>query len=156
MTDITAWRITKTRYVNTAFDGEGARRYPGRWNSRGTPMVYAASTQSLAMLEMLVHLEQEDILHAHYALIPVMFSHTQVLVVEPGDLPADWRDLLPSGASRGLGDRWSREAASLVLAVPSVVVPAEQNYLINPLHPEVSSLRIGEPEPLVFDRRLLG
>ena len=54
---ITAWRIVRARFADSAFDGEGARRYGGRWNSRGTRMVYTAGSQALAALEMLVHLD---------------------------------------------------------------------------------------------------
>lgn len=118
-------------------------------------MVYTASTQSLAMLEMLVHLEREDILFGAYSLIPVTFPASRMLALEPSGLPTDWRDLLPSEASRSLGDRWSSDLASLVLGVPSVVVPTELNYLINPSHPDVSGLNIGKAQPLVFDGRLL-
>lgn len=136
---LSAWRIVNARYVATAFQGEGARRFGGRWNSKGTPIIYTAGSQALAVLEMLVHLEAADLL-SHYRLIPVTFDESLVKVLEPRSLPANWRRRPTPRSARAIGDEWVASNASAVLRVPSVVVPSESNYLLNVMHPDFPRL----------------
>jgi RES domain-containing protein len=149
---LTAWRIAKRKHAANAFDGEGARQFPGRWNNRGTPMIYTASTPSLAMLELLVHLEAEDILTTTYCRISVEFPVADCVDIG-GQLPKDWKLDPPPASTRVVGDAWIVNATSLVLAVPSVISPVEQNYLINPRHPDFQKISIGKPEALKYDPR---
>jgi RES domain-containing protein len=152
------WRITQARYTGGpgggAFSGEGARRYGGRWNSRGTPVAYTAGSRSLALLEILVHLDSSRLLH-RYVLLPIRFAAGHVEHLDAGDLPDDWRSHPAPASTQSLGDAWARETRSPVLQVPSVVVPSEPNYIINPLHPDFPELTIGTAEPLDVDPRLL-
>lgn len=151
----TFYRICKTKYAATAFDGEGARLYGGRWNSVGTRMVYAASTLSLAILEILVHLENEDVL-PNYSYIAVRCPENVIKnAAEITKLPKDWQSSPAPKELQQIGDNWINKNASAVLAVPSAVVPIELNYLLNPAHPDFSALEIGEPERLTLDSRLL-
>jgi RES domain-containing protein len=151
---LTAWRLVKTRYAGTAFDGEGARRYGGRWNSPGTLVAYAAGTASLAVLEVLVHVELGAVLPS-YSLIAVEFDDAYMEMLRPTALPEDWWVSPPSGATQSIGDRWIQEGRSAVLCVPSTVIGTERNYLFNVAHPDFSHVRVGKPEPFVFDARLL-
>ena len=151
---MTLWRIVKKKFVSTAFDGEGARQFPGRWNNRGVPMVYTSSTPSLAMLEILVQLEADEILTEYYYRIGAEIPDKNLCEIAR-DLPEDW-NLHPSPAStRILGDSWVKSGASLVLIVPSVISPVENNYLINPKHPSFAKIKIGKPEAFTFDDRFL-
>jgi RES domain-containing protein len=150
----TGWRIVKSRYASTAFDGEGARLYGGRWNSPGTRMVYTSSTVSLAVLEVLVHLQEASILSS-YSLISASFNDVFVEHVDRSTLPDGWRTYPAPSELQHIGDEWVRSRSSAVLEVPSVIVERESNYLLNPTHPNFSSLVIGEPEPFTFDERLL-
>ncbi len=150
---LTVWRITTRRFVDTAFSGEGARLFGGRWNRPGKSLVYTAESRSLALLEMLV---QDDPLRAHYVLIP---AHVPDMVsreeMDINALPAGWRNQEERTQLQALGASWLRESRSCVLAVPSAVVPAELNFLINPLHPDFTRIKLGEPEPLETDLRLI-
>jgi RES domain-containing protein len=148
-----AWRITKQKYVKTAFNGEGARLYGGRWNSPGTAMIYASQSQSLAVLELLVHLESPELLHS-YLLIEVWLPNSYVSDLDLSNLPANWKaDPTPSNV-RAVGDEWVAGAKSTALRVPSALVPGESNFLLNPRHPDFGKLRIGQPLPFQFDPRL--
>lgn len=151
---ITAYRITKTKHSATAFDGEGARLYGGRWNSIGTRMVYVAGSRSLATLEILVHTEEISTIAGHYSIIPITIPERLVLRIQPNELPSQWNSLEPLTETQLFGDRWVADGKSPVLEVPSAVTNEEQNYLINPLHPDFKSIDIGEPEPLRIDPRL--
>ena len=151
---MTGWRIVKSRYAAAAFDGEGARLYGGRWNSPGTPMVYTSSTISLAVLEVLVHLQEANLLSS-YSLISASFDDALVERLDHSMLPDGWRTYLAPSELQRIGDEWVRSQRSAVLEVPSVIVVRESNYLLNPTHPDFSSVVIGEPEPFTFDERLL-
>lgn len=148
-----AWRIVKVRHAATAFDGEGARRYGGRWNSTGTRLVYTSGTRALAALETLVHLNPPIVLQ--YVAIPVAFDAALVETIPPSALPADWTEAPPPPSTRRTGDLWVTQARSAVLEVPSVIIPGEPNYLLNPAHADFKRIRIGGAEPFSFDPRLL-
>lgn len=148
-----AWRIVKASRAATAFDGEGARLYGGRWNSPGTAVIYAAQSQSLAVLELLVHLQASQLL-ASYKSIPVDFADDLIETVNPSDLHPNWRDYPAPSALQRFGDRWVAERRSAVLQVPSVVVPGELNFIINPRHPDFVHIVPGSPESFEFDPRL--
>jgi len=148
------WRIAKTKTQQGAFSGEGARLYGGRWNSRGIPVVYVSSTASLAVLEMLVHLGSEALLNT-YSLWHVQFDESLVRKLDPVELREDWRSSPPPFEVQNIGDLWAKKRTSVILQVPSVIVPQESNYLINPRHPDFAQVRIGEPEQFALDSRLL-
>lgn len=153
MASITAWRISAARYAETAFSGEGAKQYGGRFNSVGVPLVYTSGSLALATLELLARIRRRQRLVDRVCL-SVTFDEDDVLAYGASDLPDGW-DARPYGAaSQRVGDAWVRSQSSLVLRVPSVVVPRESNYLINPRHPDVDRLEIGAPEPLDPDPRI--
>lgn len=151
---LAAWRMTKAKFQAEAFTGEGARLYGGRWNSVGGRMVYTSERVSLAALELLVHLQSSGPLLA-YVVIAVTFEDRLVEIVDPASLPANWRDNPPPAALASVGDSWVASGRSAILRVPSVIVPAESNFLLNPEHPEFRSIQIGPPTPFRLDARLL-
>lgn len=150
---LSAWRVVKTRYALSAFDGEGASVNPGRWNSRGVPVAYASGSRSLALLEVLVHLQDAEVLPS-FSFVGAAFPDEVVEVVAEPALPRDWRASPARQATRDLGDRWIAEARSAVLRVPSMIIEEEHNYLINPAHPDFRLVRTIPPRVFVLDRRL--
>ena len=151
---ITAWRIVKQKYTRAAFTGEGARRYGGRWNSKGVPVVYVAQSQSLAALEMLVHLDSAELLE-YYVTIPVTFEEHLVSHVDSSSLPKNWKVYPAPKRLQTIGDAWASARKSVVLRIPSVMVPSESNFLLNPAHPDFDKVTIGEPLRFRFDPRLI-
>lgn len=151
---LAAWRITSRAYADEAFDGEGARLYGGRWNSEGVAMIYLAGSLALATLEQLAHLSRTDLLEGQFMRFRVEVPRRSMLELDEEALPPEWTET--PEATRALGDGWTRAEDSLALRVPSAVVPEESNYLVNPHHPDMDELRIGDPEPYVFDKRLAG
>ena len=148
-----AWRIVKAKHAATAFSGEGAAKNGGRWNSRGVRGIYASSTKSLAALETLVHLNPP--VPFKYIAFRLQFDAALVEKVPVNRLAADWRVEPPPPSTKAIGDAWVREVRSAVLALPSVIVPGELNYLLNPVHPAFKKISIGKPERFAFDPRLL-
>ncbi len=105
------------------------------------------------MLEVLVGFAAVGAL-APYVLIGVRFPESLVAEVDADELPDDWRSYPPPHAVQRIGDAWVEAGTSPVLRVPSVVVPEESNYVLNPHHPEFGRIRIGRPEPVAIDPRL--
>ena len=154
MKAITAFRITQNRFARAAFDGEGARLYGGRWNSPGTAMVYLASSISLATLELLVHTDDFTTIAGNYCIIEVEFDQSLVLKPPARELPMHWDSHVVSPATQLYGDHWAQGLASVVLEVPSAVVPAESVFLLNPRHKDFAKVEIGAAAHLRIDQRL--
>ena len=146
--------MVKPRHAAAAFDGEGARLYGGRWNSPGTRVAYASDSIALAALEVLAHLQSTAVLQG-YSLASLRFPEQSVEVLEMAGLPARWRRYPSPPENQAVGDRWAAEGRSLILQVPSAIIPAAANFLINPLHPEFGKIVVGRPERFAFDPRLL-
>lgn len=151
---ITAWRVVRGKYVQRAFDGEGARRAGGRFNSKGTPVVYTSDSLALSLLEVMVHMPGYAQLRGRVALA-ITFEDRHVEVLGEEALPPGWRVAPPPRSTQRLGDAWVREERSLVLRVPSVIVAYAFNYIINPKHPDFAAVDIGPAETIRIDPRLM-
>jgi RES domain-containing protein len=152
---VTAWRITKRRHARTAFSGDGARLYGGRWNNPGTSIVYVAESQALAVLEVLVHLDSSALLEK-YVLIQVDFEDSLMSDLSRTALPKNWGENPVPPSVQAVGDRWIAAGSTAVLRVPSALVPGESNFLINPRHADFPKLKISKPKSFRFDPRLVG
>jgi RES domain-containing protein len=148
---VRVWRICREAHVG--LDGEGARLFGGRWNNEGAAVVYASSTLALAALEYLAHV---DIADAPADLVAVAIDvpdDAEVWGVPADDLPADW-----TGPDRpecaAIGDGWAAARDTVVLLVPSAIVPEDSNVLLNPSHPRAPGLRDVATRPFAFDPRL--
>jgi RES domain-containing protein len=150
---MTVFRIAREPYIRD-LSGEGARLFGGRWNRKGTPVLYTAESRALATVETLVHLSMpllpKDLRIARIR-IPEDASFTRV---EPEDLPPGWAGHPPPLKLSVIGEEWVRSNKSLCLSVPSAAVPGDRNVLINPKHPDAGSVKIADAEPYHFDKRL--
>jgi RES domain-containing protein len=151
---ITSWRIVKAKYAATAFDGEGARRAGGRWNSRGQAIVYTSESAALAALELLVHMGRSRSL-PDYVIFSCKFPESLVKRIQTRELPTDWRSHPAPLAIRQVGDDWFKDQQSAVLQVPSAVIDLEYNYLLNPTHRSFKRIAISSAQPFELDLRLL-
>jgi RES domain-containing protein len=150
-----AYRIVQSHLAVSAFSGEGARLYGGRWNNPGGRMVYTAESRALAALEMLVHLSSEQVLNHQYSLIPIHFPGSLVKRLEEwSKVPADWQNQPAPSSTKEAGDRWLQGQTSCILSVPSSIISSERNFLLNPGHPDFTKIEMGKPERFVFDERL--
>lgn len=116
-------------------------------------MVYTAASQSLAMLEMLV---QDQPLRARYVMIEARIpGGIPIDRLRVDELPSDWREVGARAKLQAIGAEWARKRRTAVLAVPSAIVPAESNYLLNPLHPDFKRIKVGKPATVKTDLRLI-
>ena len=147
------WRIVPENRAHDAFIGEGAKLYGGRWNSAGVAVVYGSQHKSLAALELLVHRDPRR--PNLFTAFLFQFPESLVETVPLRGLPEDWRQEPPPPSTQQIGDAWMWESRTAVLAVPSIIIPEELNYVLNPAHPDFKKIAIGKPQDFTLDARLL-
>jgi len=147
------YRIGRCVYVDN-LSGEGARINGGRWNSEGRPAVYLASSRSLAMLEVLVHL-QPLMIPDDYCLAEIEVPDNSISQVLVDNLPDNWKNISPPGILKQIGNNFLENKKHLMLKVPSSIVPMEHNYLVNVLHSDMKKVKVLSKEPFDFDSRLV-
>ena len=144
---MTFWRISRHRDLT----GAGGLRAAGRWHYAGRPIVYLAETPAAALLEVCAHTSANDV-PPEFTLLRIVGPDIGVLSVESGSLPADWRTRLE--VTRDLGTAWLERNESVLLRVPSAIVPETMNCLFNPSHRQAAEFRISEAIAYPFDSRL--
>jgi RES domain-containing protein len=147
-------RICKARYAKTALSGVGGLESAGRWHRKGQPVVYAASTLSLAALEYFVHLGRTDSRITFVSVQAIIPAELVTETVSPAALPRDWNSSPPIAATMDLGTQWCAEMRGAVIKVPSALVQGEFNFLLNPRHPDFPRITVSPPEPFSFDVRM--
>lgn len=145
------WRISN----HLTLDGKGGLRWPGRWHSRGRPVVYCTQSPAAALLETLVHTETAlGELPSHYRLLKIAVPDDgSIERLEVGALPERWLEREES--TQTIGNAWLAGGLSTLLLVPSAIVPETTNVLINPLHPGAGAIEIVAMTDHVIDPRLL-
>ena len=149
-----AWRIVLESQAATAFSGEGAWRYGGRWNSPRVRVIYVSEHQSTAALDVFIHNKPFSPDEKYKAFrLEWPESITEVFPVKK--LPANWRISPPPAETMEIGDRWVEEKRSAVLGLPSAIAPDDTNFLLNPEHSDFRRIRIHSPIDYEFDPRLV-
>lgn len=146
------FRISKCALIRQ-LDGYGAFAFGGRWNSKGVAVIYTAESRSMALLETLAHIERPLI--GDFCRIGLFLPDDGITEYPVSKLPVNWRVSPPPDLLKNIGDTFIRDQSGLALRLPSVIVPEEFNYLINPNHPRFSEVRIFEETQLDFDVRIL-
>jgi RES domain-containing protein len=147
---VIVYRIGSRRHP--ANDGMGASLYGGRWNHKGTPVIYTAASRALCALEVLANADE---LADDYVSISIEIPDTlNMTSLSIADLPAGWDSNRSLDATRDIGSTWASDLATVVLSVPSSVIPRERNYILNPAHPDFLRIIFSVPEPFYFDDRL--
>ncbi len=154
----TLWRIATDTRTYTADDmkGIGAKNTGGRWNDVGVAMVYTSTNRALACLETLVHMNAGGLpLNRYLVEIDVPDDiWAAAAVAMPASLPVGW-DAAPAGmVSIIFGTSWANSNRSAILLVPSIIVPEEQNALINPAHPDAGRITARKVRKWLYDPRL--
>lgn len=148
------YRIAQDTYAKD-LSGEGARLYGGRWNRKGTSVLYTAGNSSLAMLEKLVHIPVY-VFPKNLKITILEFPDTvSTRSITLDDLPADWIYRSEHPNVLDIGDQFVSQEEFLCLRVPSAINALDENVLINPRHPDFSNVKIVDQLPIIFDKRLL-
>ncbi|MBX2907006.1 MAG: RES family NAD+ phosphorylase [Taibaiella sp.] len=146
------YRISDCRFIDD-LSGKGAALYGGRWNSKDTHILYTAQSASLALLEAVVHLGKMP--RAGFCMATIEIPDKLPSPVKQEVLPPDWCSNPGPDALKQIGDRFISDGRFLALPVPSVVMPEEYNYLLNPAHPLFKSAKLKSIKPLNIDERII-
>lgn len=146
------FRLSKSQYAKD-ISGTGAERSGGRWNSKGTPLLYTSASRALCTTEIAVHTPL-GILPLDYKIITIEIDNPSMKMIETKKLPRNWKRYPHIDATQKIGDQFVSEDKYLVMKVPSVIVQDEFNYLINPLHKDIHKVKIKKVEDFNFDPRL--
>lgn len=141
------WRISR----HLDLGGAGGIRAPGRWHHAGQPVVYLAESPAVALLEVCVHTSANDV-PPEFNLLKLEAPDVQFRVIQPDDLPSGWQSRLE--VTRDLGTAWLRRRETVLLQVPSAIVPQTTNFILNPTHSDAKKFKIAEVFRHPFDARL--
>jgi RES domain-containing protein len=148
---LSCYRIGDPNGAHPIYDAEGARLYPGRWNTHSSPVIYTSQHYSTAMLEKLVHTNLVMPANQHFIAITIP-NGTSYEVFQPAAHPG-W-DSRNESVCKTFGQSWYDEKRSALLVVPSIPARLERNFLINPVHPDATAIAHTLPEPVWWDERL--
>ena len=154
MSEISAWRIEKSKWAAGAFSGDGAAAWGGRWNSPGSRVVYVSQNLAMAVLEKFVHLEHPRLAAGEFVKFSIRFDEVPIARIPANSLPAGWQSPVETRAAQKVGDDWIAENKTAILALPSAILPEEENYLLNPQHADFQRLLISPVCRFDFDPRL--
>jgi len=146
------YRISKCQYIDD-LKGTGAASYPGRWHSKGTYVLYTAATASLALLESVVHMAK--IPAKDYCIICLEIPDGKIQEIPFDSLPSYWQAQPAPDILKNIGDSFVKEGKFFALKLPSAIMPEDFNYLLNPNHPDASSIKIVFKRLVQVDERLL-
>ena len=148
------YRITQEKYADD-LSGNGARLYGGRWNSEGLFAVYTSSSRSLALLETFAHTPAKMLSEKIYILITLSVPDTlKWEELDRDKLTTGWDAADTRPLTKRLGDKFLRNKSGLLFAVPSVLMPEELNYVINPLHADLKKIKLVNKRRIHFDSRV--
>ncbi len=147
------FRLSKAIYASD-LSGRGAEISGGRWNSKGTPMLYCSESRALCTVEIAVHIPL-NLIPSDYKIISLEVpDRLKTLNLSSKELPVGWNSIPPIAATREIGDKFVNDGKFIAIRVPSAIIREENNLLINPRHKDFRMLIIKSIEPFDFDKRL--
>lgn len=144
------FRIGLAKYTNSL----NASGRAARWNPNDIEMIYTAGSRSLACLENVVHRNQIGLNQSFKVMTIEIPDDLLILTIQQKNLQEDWTEFHQMPITQKMGENWINEAKSTVLSVPSAIINAEYNYLINPKHPDFKSIKLLKSEIFIFDKRI--
>lgn len=151
MYNLNVYRLSSTKYSKTL----SASGKSSRWNKDSEFVIYSGESRSLAMLESIVHRSIHTGLEYETMVISISINDDDIIVVDKNELPKNWRDVQAYPKLQEYGSKWYQRKKSLVLKVPSVIVPEEFNFIINTSHPfYTSKIKLFDREKFILDKRL--
>ena len=147
------YRITREKYAHD-LSGRGGLLSSARWHDH-VSVIYSSVNSSTAILEVLVHLQPEEIHNDLMIMSIIVPDETNSEELEISQLPTGWNYYPASAVLKRIGNAWLASKSALLLYIPSVIDPLAKNVLINPLHPDAALLKIGDVQPFTFDKRLI-
>ena len=146
------YRITGRKYAND-LTGRGAAMFGGRWNKKGSPVLYTGENKEIALLETLVH--TPSLLIPELDILTLDIPDNSITAIEITDLPKNWAVYPAPVILSEIGERWIKESITVALKVPSCIIYSAHTYILNCRHPEYSKIRLIDQKKFKFDTRLM-
>jgi RES domain-containing protein len=146
------YRIGRTKYSRD-LSGEGARLNGGRWNHKLIPCIYTSESRALALLEYTVNVNV-DVIPRALSITTFEIPETEILFLAEKDLPGNLKDVPAPSSTKDFGTSKLKHLSTLIIKIPSSVIPNEFNYLLNPLHPRSKLFKIVDVVDFVYDVRI--
>lgn len=144
------FRIALAKYADKLVASGNA----ARWNSKDIKIIYTAESRALACLENVVHRNSRG-LQKNFRIVMIEIPDSlKIKTINTRELIAGWQNFAHIPFTQNIGDKWIKEEASAVLRVPSVIIPEEHNYLLNPSHEDFGKIKYMGHEPFKFDNRI--
>jgi RES domain-containing protein len=147
------YRISLCKYIDD-LTGTGAEITGGRWNSKGIRVLYTAQSASLAMLEVVARINN-TVVEAPYCMIVLEVPNDSIKEFKSTELTNTWDNFPAEEQTRLAGDKFVNEQKALLLKVPSIIVPEEHNYIINPAHNRFTDIKVVSKRNISFDKRFI-
>ncbi len=146
------YHIGRTKYANN-LTGEGAKLFGGRWNNKMVRCIYTSESRALALLEYTVNININEIPRA-LSITIIEIPDDKITPVKEANLPGDWKQAPAPSSTKIFGSALLLAAAKPVISIPSIIIPDEFNYLLNPLHPESNKFKVVDVSDFVYDVRI--
>lgn len=147
------YRLSRGPYRND-LSGRGAEIAGGRWNSKGTAILYTSESIALCTVEIAVHMPLGIVPKDYYLVRIEIPDDVSIKTLSEADMPADWKSFPHANSTQELGDNFVQQQEHLVLKVPSATVQGNYNFLVNPYHPEFNKVKVIDTAIFEFDKRL--
>ena len=146
------YRITSSKRASD-ISGYGASIYPGRWNKKGTLVLYTGESKEIALLEILVHIP--PLMTPDLDILTIEIPDDSMTVLTPDDLPPNWRQFPAPTVLADIGQKWIDEGKTMALKVPSSIIHSAYNIILNCKHTKYKTVKILSQKKFYFDSRLL-
>lgn len=147
------YRIASLKYIED-LSGTGSKQFGGRWNDKGTAMVYFAQSRAMAVMELLVHIRPEEI-EKDFILAEFEVPNESILITEIGNLPENWKEQAEVETLKKIGNKFIREGKFLFMKVPSAIIEEDYNLIFNPGHPQANKIKLVAKRIFKFDMRFM-
>ena len=146
------FRITKSKRASD-ISGTGAALNPGRWNIKGTPVLYTGESKEIALLENIVHIP--PMLTHELDILTIEIPDDSINKLEIKDLPANWSQFPAPTILSEIGQKWIESETSIALMVPSCIIHSSYNVILNCSYKDYhSKIKIVDHRAFQFDSRL--
>lgn len=146
------FKICREKYSHS-LNASGAAN---RWNKKDEFVIYTGSSRSLSTLEMVAHRSYINISSQYKLLIISISDESLIKEIDIRDLPENWKSIEAYVELQEIGSKWYQSNESLVLKVPSAIIPQEYNYIINTKHSLFAThIILKEVDDFVWDNRLI-
>jgi len=148
---VIVYRITNSKRASD-ISGTGAALFPGRWNKKGTPVLYTGESKEIALLENIVHIP--PMMTPKLDILQLEIPRNSITALEIQDLPSNWHHFPAPTILSEIGQKWIDAGETLALKVPSSIIHSSYNLILNCNHSDYKSVKILSQKGFVFDVRL--